>query len=111
MSQFRKPNANDKIIIKKNDMNFDNIKDELNNPNFKIDIGALLMRMHTINLLNNYHLKSILKRQFEILELQKGKTGQELDSSVELEIERLNDEYSKWLKEDLINDVNDFSHD
>lgn len=92
-------------------MNFDDINDELNNPSFKIDMGVLLMKMHTTNLINSYHLKSILKRQVEILELQRGKTGQELDNAVELEIERLNEEYSKWLKEDLIDAVNDSSRD
>jgi hypothetical protein len=92
-------------------MNFDDIKNELDNPNFKIDIGALLMNIHTTNLMNSYHLKSILKQQVEILELQKGKTGQELENSVELAIESLNDKYSEWLKEDLINVVNDCSRD
>jgi len=92
-------------------MDFDDIKNELNNPSFKIDIGTFLMRMHTTNLMNSYHLKSILKRQVEILELQKGKTGQELESSVKLEIERLNDMFSEWLKEDIINVVNDLSRD
>jgi replicative DNA helicase len=59
--------------------------------------------------MNSYYLKSILKRQVEILELQKGKTGQELETSVELQIEELNQMFSEWLKEDLINVVNDSS--
>ena len=88
-------------------MNFDEIKNELNNPKFKIDIGTFLINMHSTNLMNNYYLKSILKHQVEILELQKGKTGQELKTSVEVEIERLNEKFSNWLKEDLINVVND----
>ncbi|TDP02461.1 hypothetical protein [Flavobacterium sp. 245] len=92
-------------------MNFDDIKNELNNPTFKIDIGTLLVNIHSTNLMNSYHLKSILKRQVEILELQKGKTGQELESAVEIEIEELNNQFSEWLKEDLINVVNDCSHD
>ena len=92
-------------------MNFDDIKNELNNPTFKIDIGTLLVNIHSTNLMNSYHLKSILKRQVEILELQKGKTGQELESAVEIEIEGLNNQFSEWLKEDLINVVNDCSHD
>lgn len=88
-------------------MNFDEIKNELNNPKFKVEIGTFLIKMHSTNLMNNYHLKSILKRQVEILELQKGKTGQGLETSVELEIERLNEVFSNWLKEDLINLVNE----
>jgi hypothetical protein len=55
--------------------------------------------------MNNYHLKEILKRQIEILELQKGKTGQELESAVEYEIETLNNKFSEQLKDDLIDDV------
>jgi hypothetical protein len=90
-------------------MNFNDIKDELNNPTFKIDIGTFLMNIHSTNLMNSYYLKSILKRQVEILELQKGKTGQDLETSVELEIEGLNQMFSQWLKEDLINVVNDSS--
>jgi hypothetical protein len=90
-------------------MNFDDISDELNNPTFKIDIGTFLMNIHSTNLMNSYYLKSILKRQVEILELQKGKTGQELETSVELQIEELNQMFSEWLKEDLINVVNDSS--
>lgn len=92
-------------------MNFDDIKNGLNNPNFKIDIASLLIRIHSDNLMNGYHLKAILKRQVEILELQKGKTGQDLDDAVENEIESLNEKFSDWLKEDLINDVNDISRD
>ncbi|RYJ39310.1 hypothetical protein NU08_1618 [Flavobacterium anhuiense] len=90
-------------------MNFDDIKNELNNPTFKIDIATFLMNIHSTNLMNSYYLKSILKRQVEILELQRGKTGQELETSIELEIERLNQMFSEWLKEDLINVVNDSS--
>lgn len=92
-------------------MNFDEIQNELNNPNFKINIGTFLMHMHSTNLMNSYHLKSILKQQVEILELQKGKTGQELESAVELKIEKLNEMYSSWLAEDLGNIINDCSQD
>ncbi|WP_298529433.1 hypothetical protein [uncultured Christiangramia sp.] len=88
-----------------------NIEELMNNPEFRIDIGSLLMRIHSENLMNSYHLKAILKRQIKILEIQKGKTGQELDDAIESEIESLNDKFSEWLKEDLINDVNDFSKD
>jgi len=90
-------------------MNFDDIKRELNNPSFKIDVGTFLLNIHSTNLMNSYYLKSILKRQVEILELQKGKTGQELQSSVEIELERLNAMFSDWLKEDLIDVVNNSS--
>jgi hypothetical protein len=92
-------------------MNFDEIKNELNNPTFKIDLMTFLFSIQSTNLMNSYHLKAILKRQVEILELQKGKTGQELESSVEYELENLNKKFSDWLKEDLIDVVNDSSHD
>ncbi|WP_033962400.1 hypothetical protein [Psychroserpens jangbogonensis] len=90
-------------------MNFDEIKDELNNPSFNIDLAKLLMKIHSENLINGYHLKAILKRQIQILELQKGKTGQELDVTVQKEIENLNAKFSEWLKEDFIKDINDMN--
>ena len=92
-------------------MNFNDIKDELNNPNFKIDMGLLLVNIQSTNLMNSYYLSSILNKQIEILELQKGKTGQELESSVQAEISNLQKLFSDFLKEDLINVVNDCSHD
>ena len=87
-------------------MNFDDIKNELNNPEFKIDIATFLLELKADSLMNSYKLDSILKRQIEILELQKGKTGQELENAVESEIEMLNEKYSEWLKDDLIDVVN-----
>ena len=92
-------------------MNFNDIKDELNNPNFKIDMGLLLVNIQSTNLMNSYYLSSILNKQIEILELQKGKTGQELESSVQAEISNLQNLFSDFLKEDLINVMNDCSHD
>ena len=92
-------------------MNFNDIKDELNNPNFKIDMGLLLVNIQSTNLMNSYYLSSILNKQIEILELQKGKTGQELESSVQAEISNLQNLFSDFLKEDLINVVNDCSDD
>lgn len=92
-------------------MNFDDIKNELNNPKFKIDIGTLLVSIQSTNLMNSYYLSSILKKQIEIIELQKGKTGQELESSVQAELSDLHDLFDGFLKEDLIDVVNDCSHD
>ncbi len=92
-------------------MNFDDIKNELNNPNFKIDIGAFLVSIQSTNLMNGYYLSSILTKQIEILELQKGKTGQELENSVQTEFSNLQNLFSDFLKEDLIDIVNDCSHD
>ena len=92
-------------------MNFDDIKNELDNPNFKIDIGTLLVSIQSTNLMNSYYLSSILRKQIEILELQKGKTGQELESSVQSEFSNLQNLFSGFLKEDLIDIVNDCSHD
>lgn len=92
-------------------MNFDDIKNELNNPNFNINIGTLLVNIQSTNLMNSYYLASILRKQIEILELQKGKTGQELESSVQAEFSDLQNLFSGFLKEDLIDIVNDCSHD
>jgi hypothetical protein len=92
-------------------MNFDDIKNELDNPNFKIDIGTLIVSIQSTNLMNSYYLSSILRKQIEILELQKGKTGQELESSVQSEFSDLQNLYSGFLKEDLIDIVNNCSRD
>jgi len=92
-------------------MNFDDIKSELNNPNFNINIGTLLVNIQSTNLMNGYYLSSILRKQIEILELQKGKTGQELDNSVQVEFSNLQNLFSGFLKEDLIDIVNDCSLD
>ena len=89
-------------------MNFDDIKNSLNNPEFKIDIATFLLELKADSLMNSYKLDSILKRQIEILELQKGKTGQELENAVESKIEMLDDKYSEWLKNDLIDVVNGY---
>ena len=92
-------------------MNFDDIKNELDNPNFKIDIGTLLVSIQSTNLMNSYYLSSILRKQIEILELQKGKTGQELESFVQSEFSDLQNLFDGFLKEDLIDVVNDCSQD
>ncbi|WP_316634078.1 hypothetical protein [uncultured Flavobacterium sp.] len=92
-------------------MNFDDIKNELNNPNFNINIGTLLVSIQSTNLMNSYHLSAILRKQIEILELQKGKTGQELESSIQDEFSDLQNLFSGFLKEDLIDIVNDCSND
>lgn len=54
-------------------MNFDDIKNELNNPNFKIDIGTLLVSIQSTNLMNGYYLTSILRKQIEYLNYKKEK--------------------------------------
>lgn len=90
-------------------MNFDDIKNELNNPTFKIDIGTFLVNIQSTNLMNSYYLQSILKKQIEILELEKGKTGQELENAVQSELTDLQNLFSDFLKEDLIDAVNDSS--
>ena len=92
-------------------MNFDDIKNELNNPNFKIDIGAFLVNIQSTNLMNSYYLSFILRKQIEILELQKGNTGQELESSVQAELSNLHNLFDGFLKEDLIEVLNDCSRD
>jgi hypothetical protein len=112
MPQFKKTeNKRQNINLKKTAMNFDEIKNELNNPNFKIDIGTLLVSIQSTNLMNSYYLSSILKKQIEILELQKGKTGQELENSVQSELSNLHNLFDGFLKEDLIDVVNDCSHE
>jgi hypothetical protein len=62
--------------------------------------------------MNSYYLESILKKQVEILEIQKKwKTGQALEKSVRAELLDLENLFSGFLKEDLIDVVNDCSRD
>lgn len=84
-----------------------NIEYLMNNPKFKIDIPTFLLDLKVNNLMNEYRSKAILKRQIDLLELQKGKTGQELENAVEKELEKLNNQFSEWLKQDLIDFVDD----
>lgn len=84
-----------------------NIEELMNNPSFKIDIPSFLIQMKIENLMNSYRSKAMLKRQIEILEVQKGKTGQELENAVESEIEMLENKFSEWLKEDMIDFATD----
>jgi hypothetical protein len=84
-----------------------NIEDLMNNPKFKIDIPTFLLDLKVNNLMNEYRSRAILKRQIHLLELQKGKTGQELENAVEKELEKLNNQFSEWLKQDLIDFVDD----
>ena len=84
-----------------------NIEDLMNNPKFKIDIPTFILNLKINNLMNEYRSKAILKRQIHLLELQKGKTGQELENAVEKELEKLNNQFSEWLKQDLIDFVDD----
>ena len=79
-----------------------NIEDLIKNPNFKIDIPSFLLDLKIKTLMNEYRSIEILKKQVHLLELQKGKTGQELETSVEEEMEKMNEKFSEWLKEDII---------
>jgi hypothetical protein len=87
------------------------IFDQLNDPEFKINIGLLLWEVHKTNLNNSYHLSQILKTQLEIKELLKGNTGQEAESNVESKFVELNSKFDDFLKEDLTDDLNALSSD
>ncbi|WP_298884247.1 hypothetical protein [uncultured Polaribacter sp.] len=88
-----------------------NIEDLMNNPSFKIDIPTFLLDLKIKSLMNEYRSTAILKRQIHLLELQKGKTGQELENAVEKEMERMNNQFSEWLKEDIIDFASDSASD
>ena len=85
--------------------------DQLNNPEFKIDTSKLFLEMLTTIRMNSYHLKSILKTQLEIKELLQGKTGQEAENNVEEKLNELASKFSDYLKEDMIDDVDFLSAD
>lgn len=82
------------------------IFDQLNNPEFSINISKLLYRTHQLNRLNNEYLKEILLQQLELKELLKGNTGQEAESNVESKFEKLNNEIYNHVNKLLMEDVN-----
>jgi hypothetical protein len=83
-----------------------NIEDLLNNPEFKIDIPTFILELKIKNLISEYRSIAILKRQVQLIEMQKGKTGQELESAIENEMEKMNNQFSEWLKTDSIDFAN-----
>ncbi|MCB0745779.1 MAG: hypothetical protein KDC67_17885, partial [Ignavibacteriae bacterium] len=83
-------------------MTFDDIKDGLENTDFNINHSYFLVKIHAKNLINSYYLQEILKRQIELIELQKGKTGQELESAVESELEKKKKKMKDALNIDLV---------
>lgn len=87
------------------------IFDQLNNPEFRLNTSKLLWELHKTNIHNNYYLSQILKEQLEIKELLKGNTGQETESNVESKFAELNSKFEDFLKEDLTDDLNFLSSD
>jgi len=79
-----------------------NIEELMNNPEFNIDIPTYLLNLKVKTLMNEYRSIAILKSNLTLIEMQKGKTGQELETSVEKKMEELNNQFSEWLKTDLI---------
>jgi hypothetical protein len=92
-------------------MNFDDLKNELNNPSFKLDKSQLALHNISANLYSSYYLREILRIQIELLELHKGKTGTELEDSVDKKMTNLSEEFQKWHDIDLIENIRDFTSD
>jgi hypothetical protein len=88
-----------------------NIEELMKNPKFKIDIPTFILEIKKETLMNKYVLNSILKRQVEILELQKGKTGQELENAVESELERIENQHAEWVDIDMVDFLSESSED
>ncbi len=82
------------------------IFDQLNDPEFSINISKLLYRTHQLNRLNNEYLKEILQQQFELKELLKGNIGQEAESNAESKFEKLNSEIYDYVNKLLMEDLN-----
>ena len=81
------------------------IEDKLKDVKFSYSIHDLLIQLKTESLMNAYHLRAILELQVEQSELQKGKTGQELETSVESRINKLNETFREFLYRDMITDL------
>jgi len=86
-------------------MNFDDIKNELNNPNISLDNGKIVMSNITSNLYSTYYLKIILRTQIEILESNKGKTGSELHDAVDEKMKHWASEFDKWYEVDFPSEI------
>ena len=87
------------------------IFDQLNNPEFKINLTSLLLSIRANTLMNKYHLQEVLKLQLEIKELLQGNTGQEAENNVESKLSELDSNFQEYLKDDLTDDLTDFSLD
>lgn len=84
-------------------MSTNQLLEEIKNKNFKMDIPLFLLQMHKKNLVNNYYLDTILRKQIEIIALHKGKSGTELDECVNKEMEHYNNLFNDFVIEDMIN--------
>ncbi|RKE90260.1 hypothetical protein [Ichthyenterobacterium magnum] len=91
-------------------MNFDDLKNELNNPKLNFDNGQLILHFISKNLYNDYYNRAILKTQLEILELSKGTLPSEIEEVVDEKLLAWTDKFSQWHKTDFVRDVLDFSH-
>jgi hypothetical protein len=88
-------------------MNFDDINDELNNPSFELNKMQLVLHNISSSLYSRYYLSAILQTQIELLEVYKGKTGQELDDSINEKMEEWTDKFDEWHKTDLVDIIRD----
>lgn len=82
-------------------MDFDDLKNDLNNPKINLDNGMIAMQNISDSLHIRYHLKIILRTQLELLELHKGKTASALEDAVDEKMNYWAKEFDKWHEVDF----------
>lgn len=88
-----------------------NIEEIMKDPSFNIDSGKLISFLITKLISNEVKLNAILEIQVKLLELQKEKTGQELESACLSTLEKLNDYHEEEVKSRLLNVIDSLSVD
>ncbi len=83
-------------------MNFDDILKNLNDPEFNINTNLLIIEVFAKTSFINYNLAQVLKQQIELKELIKGNSGQEAESNVASEFDKINQKVYSLVKQDLI---------
>ncbi|MDH7911137.1 hypothetical protein [Winogradskyella sp. SYSU M77433] len=82
------------------------ILNELNNPEFRINITRLIWRSHQFNRLNSEYLKEILKQQLELKELLKGNKEHKIENNLESKFSEIDSKIRAYVNKDLIDDMN-----
>ena len=83
-------------------MNIEELLNDKNKLSFELNVGKTYVTLIELLTLNNAYLQSILKRQIEIQELIKGKSGQELEDDVTKKVSFLSESIFEVAEENRI---------
>ncbi|MHB0756901.1 hypothetical protein [Polaribacter sp. M15] len=87
------------------------IENLLNNPEFQVKLSKLLTTSISETILTKNYIKILLELQIKTLETLKGKTGQELNESVDKISKKLNSLALEESTENYMNLLNDLMSD